>query len=366
MSRKMPLLSWSFTPGANLAAILASACVAGAAAAQDTFPQAPTRADVFRWLAANSDLSAGAVVAMTDEVVVAIADRQDGRGMDGSIRLTLREEVINADAAATWGGRSMQLNLDLDCSRHRVVLGARRIYVRPNLQGSVRLTRSDDAWTEAPSGTVVDDVVRAVCEPQLAQAQARPAPAAEAAAAGPPPVAATSPANAAAAAPASPVLTAAAEPAPELGPPASGAALVTVQPAQPIKLAEADPPPVAADRSVVVHNPFANPAASRQSLAATPAPRAVTAIPSAPRPPDFAVQIATVTSADLARDDWQSLKAKFPDLISPRTFAAEPVSADGRTLYRALLLGFASQDEASALCKALRSQSVDCTLRQLK
>jgi len=79
-----------------------------------------------------------------------------------------------------------------------------------------------------------------------------------------------------------------------------------------------------------------------------------------------AVQIAAVASADLARDSWQSLKAKLPSLVGPRTFAVEPVEAKGRTLYRALLLGFASPDEAASLCKELRSQSVDCILRQLR
>lgn len=63
---------------------LAAACLAERAGAEDTFPQAPARADILSWLAANSDLKADAVVAMTDEVVAAITDRQDGPGPDGS------------------------------------------------------------------------------------------------------------------------------------------------------------------------------------------------------------------------------------------------------------------------------------------
>jgi hypothetical protein len=273
-------------------------------------------------------------------VVVAIADRQDGRGADGSIRLTLREEVISPDAAAAWGGRSIQLDLDLDCSRHRVMLGARRIYASLNLQGSVRLTRPASAWAEAPPGTVIDDVVRAICSPQPPL----------------PTLAATSPPEEAAiAAPPSPVRTAAADPAP-------------AAPAAPpeVPLATTAPPAALADQSVVVHNPFASPAARAQGPAAQPAARAAASAAPAPRPADFAVQIATVASADLARDRWQSLKGKLPDLVAPRTFAVEAVSANGRTVYRALLLGFASPDEAAALCKALRSQSVDCILRPMR
>ncbi len=356
--------------------------------AEDSFPQTAARADVLRWLAGNSDVNANTVVAMTDEVVVAITDRQDGRGLDGSTRLALREEVINPDAAATWGGRSIQLDLDLDCSHHRVMLGVRRIYAKPNLQGSVRVTRSDAAWTEAPPGTVIDDVVRAVCEPQppvqLAAAQAeRPAPPVQTSAVEPP-AAANAP-RADIDAPARParIQTAAADPAPAPPQPASETVPVAPQPASPVEVAAADapetraapaetsaatatPPSAPADQSVVVHNPFAVLAANTSGADARRAARVAAAPAPEPHPAEFAVQIATVASADLAMDSWQSLKARLPELVAPRTFAVEPMSDKGRTLYRALLLGFASPNEAAALCKALRSQSVDCTLRQMR
>src|SRR6185312_13159524 len=115
-------------------------------------------------------------------------------GVGRSTRLTLREEVINPDAAAAWGGRSIQLDLDLDCSRHRAILGARRIYARPNLQGSARITRSADAWVPVPSDTVIDDVAKVACAPpapaQLADAQPAAAAPPVQAAAEPPPEAA--------------------------------------------------------------------------------------------------------------------------------------------------------------------------------
>jgi hypothetical protein len=117
---------------------------------------------------------------------------------------------------------------------------------------------------------------------------------------------------------------------------------------------------------VVVHNPFAGPAAKASAPAAKLAPRAAATAGPAPRPAEFAVQIATVATADLAMGSWQSLKARLPDLVAPRTFAVETVSDKGRTLYRALLLGFTSPEEAAGLCKALRGQSIDCALRQLR
>lgn len=374
MSLKMLLLSSSFSSRANLAVILVSACLGAAttAMAEDSFPQTLARADVLRWLAGNSDVNANTVVAMTDELVVAITDRRDRGGVGGSARLTLREEVINPDAAATWGGRSIQLDLDLDCPRHRVMLGVRRIYAKSNLQGSVRLTRSDTAWAQAPPDTVIDEVVRAVCarQPieQIAATQAEPP--VQTAAVEPPPAANAPHADGDAPVPPAPVRTAAADPAPasEPAPPTPAAAPVAAPPPRPVEVAAADPPstPAApADQSVVVHNPFAEPAARSSGPSAKPSARtAVAAAP--PRPAEFAVQIATVASADLAMDSWQSLKTRLPDLVAPRTFAVEPVSDKGRTLYRALLLGFSSPDEAAALCKALRGQAVDCTLRQLR
>jgi hypothetical protein len=377
----MLLLSSSFSSRANLAAILLSACLGAAsmARAQDSFPQTATRAEVLRWLAGNSDLNPAAVVAMTDEVVVAVIDRQDGRGVDGSIRLALREEVISPDAAAMWGGRSVQLDMDLDCSRHRVMLGVRRIYARPNLEGPVRLSRADSAWAAAPPDTVIEEVMRSVCAPQppaqLATAPVEaPAPQVQAAAVGPPPAAIAPPAGASAPPPPAPVRVAAADP--PLAPP------LEASPPRPAVVAAADPPATPAasadtsaapatleaapvDRSLLVHNPFAGMAAKASAPVARPALRPAAAIP-APRRAEFAVQIAAVASADLAMGSWESLKARLPDLVAPRTFAVEPVSDKGRTLYRALLLGFASQDEAAALCKALRSQSVDCALHQMR
>ena len=356
--------------------------------AEDSFPQTAARADVLRWLASNSDVNVTTVIAMTDEVVVAITDRQDGRGLDGSIRLALREEVINPDAAATWGGRSIQLDLDLDCSRHRVMLGARRVYARPNLQGSVRLSRSDTAWAEAPPGTVIDDVVRGVCAPQqptqFALAQPDPvAPPAQTSTVERPPAADAPPADAQALAVPAPVQTAAVDPAPAPAPaPSTSDSTPVAAPLRSVEVAAADPPAASdaapeaspttatpqgasADPSVMVHNPFAGSVAKTARAAARPIAR--TASAAAPsRATEFAVQIATVASADLAMDSWQSLKTRLPGLVAPRTFAVEPVTDQGRTLYRALLLGFASPDEATALCKALRGQSVDCTLRQLK
>jgi hypothetical protein len=369
--------------------------VTTAAKAEDSFPPTAARADILHWLASNSDLNANSVVAMTDEGVVAIADRQDGRGLDGSARLTLREEVINADAAATWGGRSVQLDLDLDCLRHRVMLGVRRVYAQPNLQGSAVVSRSDTTWTEAPPGTVIEEVVRAVCSPQppaqLAVAQPEPAaPPVQAAAAEPPPAEEKPPADTAAPPSPAPVRTAAAEPAapPPEQAPAPDTPPGAPAPAGPVEVAAADPPAAPAtasaapiDRSVMVHNPFVAPVAQTSGAqtsgaqtssakpagpTARPAARAATAAVPAPRLPDFAVQIDTVASANLAMDSWQSLKARLPDLVAPHTFAVEPVSDKGRTLYRALLLGFASPDEAADLCKALRARSVDCTLRQMR
>lgn len=435
----MLFLSTSLASWASLAAGLAAACVAGSAlaAVEDTFPREPTRAAILRWLAGNSNLDPEAVVTMTDELVVAITAREDGRGVGRSTRLSLREEIINPDAAAAWGGRSIQLDLDLDCTRRRVILGARRIYSRPNLQGSVRITRSDNAWAEVPPDTVIEDVARVACSPKPTHlAEAPPAAAAEAPAAATPPAAAPSPAPpetpptaappvqlataeppsatgappldtatapppaptpeapapAVARAPA-PVQVVAADPAPPPSPPAADTAAAAPEPGRSVQFGAAEPPPApaaqpaettvtmatpsgagivvvpagsapelqgsAADQSVMVHNPFAAEEPAQQAVAAG-APAAP------PRQADVAVQIAAVASADLARDSWQALRAKLPELIGPRTFAVEPVTANGRTLYRALLLGFSTPNEAAALCKTLRSQSIDCILRQMK
>ncbi|MGZ3366095.1 MAG: SPOR domain-containing protein [Caulobacteraceae bacterium] len=326
---------------------LAAACVAATAASatEDTFPSESTRVEILKWLAGASDLAPESVLIVTDDLLVAITARADGRGADRSTRLTLREEVISRDAATALGGRSIQLELDLDCTNHRVIVGARRIYEHPNLQGSVRITRSDNAWVATPADTVIDEVARAACSPQA------PAPliAAQAVANASPPVLDTAPAGASTAQP-QPASLPASLPAPAPSPP----------PAPELRTVSADPP-------AVLHNPSESSGAPARGPAprSEPAPRSAPAA-SAQRPAEYAVQIAAVDNADLAHDVWQTLKARLPDLIGPRTFAVEPVSTRGRTEYRALLLGFASASEATALCKTLRSRSVDCVLRQMK
>jgi hypothetical protein len=149
--------------------------------------------------------------------------------------------------------------------------------------------------------------------------------------------------------------------------PAPAATTVTIAAPSATSVVIVDNPP--ADQAVVVHNPFAAPEAQGPAAKESPAKAAsqpAQAAAPASRPPEFAVQIAAVASAKLARDSWQALKAKLPDLVQPTTFAVERVSDNGRTLYRALLLGFSSSEEAAALCKKLRSQSVDCILRQMR
>ena len=373
---------------------LASLAATPAAAVEDTFPREATRAEILRWLAGNSDLMPDTVVTMTDELVVAITAREDGRGVGRSTRLGLREEVINPDAAAAWGGRSIQLDLDLDCERHRVILGSRRIYARPNLQGGVRITRSDNAWAEVPADTVIDDVARAACaspgeiasanaaqpvEVASAESTAAPAPAPKAS-----PPAATAPvhvrppqtadakalakaqAKAKAVPPAQSVQVAAA------APPSTSMTVVGAEPAAPAE----DAPELkkAPAEGAMVHNPYLDrtagsqdpPAKSPAALPAMPASLLVLAPGAAQKPADYAVQIAAAATPALAHNAWQALKAKLPKLVGARTFAVEPVMSNGHTLYRALVQGFASRDEAAEACKTLRGQSIDCILRQLK
>ncbi len=275
---------------------------------------------------------------VTDDLLVAITARADGQGAEPgrSTRLTLREEVIDPEPRHDPGrpGRS-ELTLDLDCSGHRLIVGARRIYDRPNLQGSVRITRSENVWVQTPADTVIDEVARAACSPQP------PAPLTEIQ-----PVAASS--RQASDTAAERAAAAQAQPA---APPA---------PAPELRKVSADPP-------AALHNP--SPGGGGQNAdPRTPGPSRRLSAPlgGAALPAQFAVQIAAVANADLARDAWQSLKARLPDLIGPRTFAVEPVSGQGRTQYRALLLGFSSSNEAMTLCKTLRSRSADCVLRQMK
>lgn len=161
----------------------------------------------------------------------------------------------------------------------------------------------------------------------------------------PPPEAPTvrpvTPAPAAVPAPAPAPVPAPARPAVQPAPRAPVQTPVQSQP-QPAARPEPAPAPVA--------RPVVEPAPAR---AATPPPPTSNA----------QVQIGAFSSTSTADDGWNEVASLLPGQMAGKTKRVEPVTTDGRTLYRAAVGGFTSRQEAMAFCEALKSRSRACFVR---
>lgn len=75
-------------------------------------------------------------------------------------------------------------------------------------------------------------------------------------------------------------------------------------------------------------------------------------------------QIGALASPDLARNAWNNLAKQFPLLVKAKTLGIEPTTARGKTLYRAYVLGFASDETARAFCREIDSADIACIARK--
>lgn len=76
----------------------------------------------------------------------------------------------------------------------------------------------------------------------------------------------------------------------------------------------------------------------------------------------MAVQLAAVSSEDIARQEWQRLSRRMPDLLGERAPVVSKVERDGRTYWRLRVAGFADVDAAKAFCERVRAKSTGCSV----
>jgi cell division septation protein DedD len=75
----------------------------------------------------------------------------------------------------------------------------------------------------------------------------------------------------------------------------------------------------------------------------------------------FLVQLASVNSEKLAEREWARLQKAFPDLFGDRELTIEKKDIAGRgTFYRVQTGGYASLDEARAVCGDLKAKKQAC------
>jgi hypothetical protein len=75
------------------------------------------------------------------------------------------------------------------------------------------------------------------------------------------------------------------------------------------------------------------------------------------------VQIGAYSSEALAAKGWSDLDAAFAAGMSGKGKHFEPVTKDGKTLYRAAVTGFGSKAEATAFCGKLKAAGHACIVK---
>lgn len=120
--------------------------------------------------------------------------------------------------------------------------------------------------------------------------------------------------------------------------------------AAPIPAPAKVPAPVASPKPAVVAEKLPTPAVA-------PVPQRV-----APSAKDTMVQFAAVSSEDAAREEWQRLSRRMPDLLGQRRPAISKVDRDGHALWRVRTGGFSDTAQATVFCERVRAKGAGCSV----
>jgi hypothetical protein len=74
------------------------------------------------------------------------------------------------------------------------------------------------------------------------------------------------------------------------------------------------------------------------------------------------VQLAAVSSEQAAKEEWQRLAHRWPDLLRERHAAISKTEHDGKTLWRVRTGGFSDVAQATAFCERIRAKGAGCSV----
>jgi hypothetical protein len=141
-------------------------------------------------------------------------------------------------------------------------------------------------------------------------------------------------------------------------PPATKSAIVANAPAT--KSATVSSPPAAAKAAV---DPVTRQSAAPNGKSAPekPATAAAEAHPAASAHPAV-VQLAALTSEEAARNEWQQLSKRMPDLLNGRQPVFSRTDRDGHTFWRVRTSGFADVAQARTFCDHIHAKGGSCSV----
>ncbi|MEL7282196.1 MAG: SPOR domain-containing protein [Pseudomonadota bacterium] len=71
-------------------------------------------------------------------------------------------------------------------------------------------------------------------------------------------------------------------------------------------------------------------------------------------------QLGAFASADIAREEWEKLSAKFGDYLAGKSRVIQKATSGGRTFYRLRAAGFEDLSDARRFCSALVAERAEC------
>jgi hypothetical protein len=154
------------------------------------------------------------------------------------------------------------------------------------------------------------------------------------------------------------------EPLPETPPPAAAKPTVVASAAAPASPSAAKSVDKTADKGDPIDRLIAE--ATKPKTAAAPKTAvkdAASTTPSADEGVPAVVQIGAFSSQSLADKEWSKAAAVAPAAMAGKGKRVVEVTKDGETLYRTAITGFASRDQAQALCDRLQAAGGSCFVR---
>ena len=312
---------------------IAVASATGAGAQETSHDQLAAR------MTAWTRLPRRAIVSVNPGVMVAIV-HSGVRAKSGDIveGVVLQSEAADETAAQASGWRSMRSEIDVSCATRSNRFRRVMLYSGHNLAGAPRVHTPPSGWIHPTAKAYMVDVIASVCGPErpggapMTVAQQTP----------PPEGSSAPPINFAPAAQ-----------------PRHTGSLVGVD------LPEADAPmPTRQAVATAAPPPAPQPQPSAPSFAPRPAPsQLVAAAPASRRPGVGVVQIAAFPSAAAAEQALSAFAQTPAGQTAGLSRRIETARVKGAIYYRAVIAGFGSTEEASALCAAIKRGGGDCFVR---
>jgi hypothetical protein len=284
-------------------------------------------ADVAAWVVSETPLQLAQVVDVGPSAVTAVtsaAPTGDPRGFLANIA----SEAIDPAIGKQEDILSWKIPVEIDCDRRAVKLGDMTGFPSRDLKSAPRVVRpADTAWVAPSANAPLGAVLKAMCDRDFKRPFGG----------------------------GTKVAAAKAKPEPPPGPPPQVVALKPPTKPQPLSTAAADnaaAPPA--------EKPALRPALKEKPSAPAPAVAAAIAHGSSP----YAVQVGASPSQDDAKSLLGRVEKKFASDLAGLKTDVTAATVDGKSVYRALISGFAGAGDANRLCEALKAGGQACFVRK--